>query len=885
VSGGVKRRIWTSDWFAGLVYGAVFLLVAYVIFPGSFQRLENAAYDLGVNLTHATPSNQIAVIAIDEASINTLGRWPWPRDYHADLIKMLSKDDAKVVGLTLFLSEPQVDQGDIFIRDMVNFYDHCSSLGVLAPFPVSSSPAPVSKLQAAPANCTGSPTPAPSSASLTLPPQVQKDLLTLRGKMQLAEQTLNADAKLAANVKSAGNVVIPVLFVLGQPLGNPNNQMPDYLLKNALGPVVNAPESQQPFTTKSMTAPEAEFATPAAAIGFLDDVPDQDGALRSTPLVLRYFGIYYPSLALAISMKYLNLQPGDVQVQPGQGVKVGHLFIGTDAHFRMHNFYYADDQGDSPFPVYSYADVYLGKIPASAFKDKIVLIGATAYGIGNSFPTPTSASMAPVMVLANVVSSILQQDFYTVPAWTNIVTLAALLLLIAYLAFILPHLKPGWAAAISLLLLIALCLVEFGFMRSRFVWIELMLPALLLVSGHLFMTVKLFRVTDKLRLRTEADSAESNKMLGLAFQGQGQLDMAFEKFRKCPMDDSIADLLYNLGLDYERKRQFNKAGSVYKYVNDYDPKFRDVNLRLKRSQQIEGRMVLGGGITTSGTLILGDNLQNPMLGRYRVEKELGKGAMGVVYQGRDPKINRVVAIKTLALSREFEADELDEVKQRFFREAETAGRLNHPNIVTIYDAGEEHDLAYISMEFLKGKNLTQYNKSGSLLPPEIVMEIVAKAAEALDYANAQSVVHRDVKPANIMYEQDTGTVKLTDFGIARITDSSKTKTGTVLGTPSYMSPEQLAGRKVDGRTDLFSLGVTLYQLLTGQLPFRAESMATLMFKIANEAHAPVTSLRPELPACVNTIIDKALQKKPESRYQHGADFARDLRACAAKIAH
>ncbi len=882
----MKRRIWTSDWFAGLVYGAVFLLVAYGVFPGTFQRLENAAYDLGVNLTHASPGNQIAVIAIDEASINTLGRWPWPRDYHADLINRLSKDSAKVVGLTLFLSEPQVDQGDVFIRDMVNFYDHCSSLGILAPYAVSNTPAAVTNAPAIPANCDAAHTPVPSVGTVVLPAQVQQDLQTMRGKLQFAEQTLNADAKLAASIKSSGAVVIPTLFILGEPLGKPNSQIPDYLLKNALGPVVNTPnDSNQPLTSKSMTAPEAEFAIPAAAIGFLDDLPDPDGALRSAPLVLRYYGIYYPSLALAVSMKYLNLQPGDVQVLPGQGVKVGNLFIGTDAHFRMHNFYYTGNNTDTPFPVYSYADVYLGKIPASAFQGKIVLIGATAFGIGNSFPTPTSASMAPVMVLANVVSSILQQNFYTVPVWTNIVTLAALLLLIVYLALVLPQLKPGWAALVSLLLLMALCLTEFGFMRSRFVWIELMLPALLLVTGHLFMTIKLFRVTDKLRLRTEADSAESNKMLGLAFQGQGQLDMAFEKFRKCPMDDSIADLLYNLGLDYERKRQFNKAGSVYKYVSDYNPKFRDVNQRLSRSQQLEGRVVLGGSTTTDGTLILGDNLQNPMLGRYQVEKELGKGAMGVVYQGRDPKINRIVAIKTLALSREFEADELTEVKQRFFREAETAGRLNHPSIVTIYDAGEEHDLAYISMEFLKGLNLTHYTKPGSLLPASVVMEIGAKAAEALDYADAQNVVHRDVKPANIMYEQENATIKITDFGIARITDSSKTKTGTVLGTPSYMSPEQLAGRKVDGRSDLFSLGVTLYQLLTGQLPFRAESISTLMFKIANDAHAPVTSLRPDLPGCVNTIMDKTLQKNPELRYRHGADLARDLRACAAKFTH
>ena len=176
--------------------------------------------------------------------------------------------------------------------------------------------------------------------------------------------------------------------------------------------------------------------------------------------------------------------------------------------------------------------------------------------------------------------------------------------------------------------------------------------------------------------------------------------------------------------------------------------------------------------------------------------------MGVVYLGKDPKIGRVVAIKTMALSQEFEGDELTDARERFFREAETAGRLQHQNIVTIFDAGEEHDLAYIAMEFLKGKDLADVTKDGHLLPVSRVLSIVARVAEALAYAHSQNVVHRDIKPANIMYDPDTDTVKVTDFGIARITDSSKTKTGMVLGTPSFMSPEQIAGKKVDGRSDL-----------------------------------------------------------------------------------
>ncbi|HEY0269255.1 MAG TPA: serine/threonine-protein kinase [Methyloradius sp.] len=368
------------------------------------------------------------------------------------------------------------------------------------------------------------------------------------------------------------------------------------------------------------------------------------------------------------------------------------------------------------------------------------------------------------------------------------------------------------------------------------------------------------------------------------FQSQGQLDMAFDRLRKCPMEDSVMDALYSLALDFERKRQFNKAENVFAYMAEYNPKYKDLEQRLSRSRAMAETVILGGtgGGRTNTSILQDGSVEKPMLGRYQIEKELGKGAMGVVYLGKDPKIGRVVAIKTMALAEEFEPDELEEVKERFFREAETAGRLNHPNIVTMYDAGEEHDLAFIAMEFLKGKDLAPYTKPDNLLPLLKVMDIVAKTAEALDYAHTQNVVHRDIKPANIMYELETSSVKVTDFGIARITDSSKTKTGMVLGTPSYMSPEQLAGKKVDGRSDLFSLGVMLYQMVTGQLPFKGDSMAALMYKIANEPHESVKTLNPELPQCLSDIIDKMLDKDMEKRYPRGAEIAADIRQCMSQ---
>jgi serine/threonine-protein kinase len=271
------------------------------------------------------------------------------------------------------------------------------------------------------------------------------------------------------------------------------------------------------------------------------------------------------------------------------------------------------------------------------------------------------------------------------------------------------------------------------------------------------------------------------------------------------------------------------------------------------------------------------------LGRYQLEREIGRGAMGIVYLGRDTAINRMVAIKAIPLASEFSDAELVEARSRFFREAETAGRLNHPNIVTIYDVGEERGLAYIAMEYLKGKHLSDYAKANCLLEPRKVLEIIGRTADALGFAHKQQVVHRDIKPANLMYDPSTDILKITDFGIARLSGAGSTRTGIVLGTPSFMSPEQLEGRTVTGHSDLFSLGVSLFQLLTGQLPFTADSMTGLMQQIAEAPHPPLRAFRPDLPACVENVIDRALAKNPDARYDSGAQMAAALEDCRSRI--
>ncbi len=265
------------------------------------------------------------------------------------------------------------------------------------------------------------------------------------------------------------------------------------------------------------------------------------------------------------------------------------------------------------------------------------------------------------------------------------------------------------------------------------------------------------------------------------------------------------------------------------------------------------------------------------LGRYEIIGELGQGAMGVVYKAKDPLIDRVVAIKTINLG--LAQEEKEEYEGRFYQEAKAAGRLNHPNIVTIYDVGKSGDFAYIAMEFLQGRELRDVMNDGGVLPVDQALDVVAQVALGLAYAHEHEIVHRDVKPSNIMVIRD-GHVKITDFGIARMASASvRTQTGMVLGSPKYMSPEQVMGKSIDQRSDIFSLGVMLYEMLTGQAPFNGENINAIMYQTLNAVPAPPNTLNAAVPEMLNFIVAKALAKKLEDRYQNAKDFAVDLRSC------
>jgi len=266
------------------------------------------------------------------------------------------------------------------------------------------------------------------------------------------------------------------------------------------------------------------------------------------------------------------------------------------------------------------------------------------------------------------------------------------------------------------------------------------------------------------------------------------------------------------------------------------------------------------------------------LGRYLIEAEIGRGAMGVVYRARDPKIDRLVAIKTISLLGQEPEDE-QEYRERFLQEARAAGRLSHPGIVTIFDAGEDPEThePYLVMEYICGQSLQKVlADSGRKLPVEAALHYVLEVAEALDYAHAQGVVHRDLKPGNILITEDNH-AKIADFGVARLNHAVVTHSGQIFGSPAYMAPEQLTKGQADARSDLFSVGVMLYSMLTGFRPFQGNSAETVCFKVMNVDPVPVTTFQAGIHPDLDRIVARSMAKDPDERYQRGAEFARDIR--------
>jgi len=568
------------------------------------------------------------------------------------------------------------------------------------------------------------------------------------------------------------------------------------------------------------------FADLATRDGFLQLQADSDGVLRRASLWLLHDGVMSPSLPLAIAFD-------------NQDAAVSHRMSSTEDAIFTSSY--------APLPRVDYHDLINQKVHPSVLDGATVFVDSSPELVAAEALLPSGQFVTISEVTASLLANVEHDRTIIAPSWVSAMEWLAPVLLAIVAVLFMPDRSRKDIAVMTGVAVILLLLTETLLLYILHVRIDLGRPMIIFVGVSM---LTLWLVGDE-----KKDLLDAFKK-GSDFLAAGRLEPAFAEFRRCTPSETIATSMYKLSLAFEQQAKPERAEAVLEWMK----RTHGTPESMSQKQKLSGAP--------------------ERLGRYVIEKRIGRGAMGAVYLAKDPRINRPVALKAIPIEKEFEDEELKEARLRFYREAESAGRLTHPNIITVFDAGEDKGLAYIAMEYVPGIPLKQFTDPKRLLAPKRALELCACTAEALDYAHNQGVIHRDIKPANLMYNPKEGSLKITDFGVARMTDNNSTKTGIVLGTPMYMSPEQLGAEDLKGHSDLFSLGVTLYELLAGEAPFKATNIAVLMTKITTEEASPISQLRAGIPPSVDAVLAKAMAKKPQDRFTCGAEMAIALRNCA-----
>ena len=835
----MKLTVNRTDLLITALIAVFYIFLSFKAFP-LLESVERIVYsvEMRLDLPRSMGENKIAIVNIDEKSLNQLGPWPWPRSLIAEMIRILKANGAKLIGLDLVFSQKEQNQG---LKEVKGLYEA------------------ISQQQ----ETTGE----------------KASYVWVLEKLKRIEESLDNDKKLSQTVKESGNIILPVVGKFGQydtELVIPSDS---FLDENSLKATGVGRKLEQYVSVNQLTTPFLELSENSRGIGHINLPPDEVMAGQVHLPFINYRGHIIPSMPIRLALDYLNKYPKQVVVQ-SEAIKLDKQIIPTTKGEIFVKF----KGGRKSFPYYSFVDILKVKKVPAVFDGKIVLIGFTAEDGGVSINTPVDPKMPRVELTANIIEGFINGRYLKRPEAMPYIE-SLLILVLGFLAcFFFPKLDYFSRTAVLGAMLFGIFITGLIHFMSLNIWFKVVYICFSLMTIYVVFLVKETVISQKTFALSSKEGFETNRMLGLSLQSQGLLDLAFEKLRKCPLDDDMKDVLYNLGLDFERKRMINKAITVYEYIVQEGEIFRDLDARIPKLRKFAGELPLGKHKRKDeGKLVISDDLDTkPTVGRYEILGELGQGAMGVVYKGRDPKINRLVAIKTIRFSDDFEEQQAKEVKERFFKEAELAGRLSHPSIISIHDVGEDYDLTYMAMELLEGEDLEHFCGKNSLLPLRKVLDIIAETADALDYAYTQGVIHRDIKPGNIMLLKN-GHIKVTDFGIAKAVSSSQTRTGIILGTPNYMSPEQINGMEIDGRSDIFSLGIVFFQLLTGQLPFGGKTLTELFYQITQAKHPSPRQINPKVIRPCEQLIDKALAKDPDQRFQRASNFAKYLRVLGEKI--
>ncbi|RKX28394.1 MAG: hypothetical protein DRP47_04420 [Candidatus Zixiibacteriota bacterium] len=807
---------------------SILVVITYINGFGPTESLQRSIDDALCQLTAPEGTrDHVVIVKIDDRAENEFGEWPWNRDILADLIAATAIGEPKVIVVNTDLSED-------------SYQDSAGYTSILA-----------------------------------------------------------------GQLSWMNNVVLPYDVALATFRSQKTNN-PEFLfyhsisVDNPLGEI----DENSSLIVRKIFLPAEKLLESKPLLGFTYVRPDKDRILRHQPLVMQYEGYCYPSLSLIAAAAYFGVPTSKVTIREGR-----EIAIGTQQNLTLndHGEYFINHLQDNSITTFSAADILSDDFNRSVLSGKVVVIEATSSDENNELVTPMNQGISTGTLRATIIENIINNNLLS-KINKPVVNMLVLFALGALFAFVLPLLT----LRNRFLLLTALLIITAGFNyylvsslrilpETIYIAIELLLfiiAAPFLDSG--FITGAKSNETDELLFKANKSASDNTSPQPIVVdppvnqhanhQRMLETETLGSTSGEYPTDHQTIDIDRDLSEENTRELSLDdNSETVATPETDVISNSQPVNPDM--SQTKTGRPAIVGfddssldvtpKAAQSGELQQTSQSQ-PLpagapdhLGRYQITENLGKGAMGMVYKGIDPAINRPVALKTIRLDFVNDPEEMEELKERLFREAQAAGKLSHPNIVTIYDVGSEEQLQYIAMEYLEGQTLEDMIKRKTQFNYKIIAQIVIQICSALQYAHDQGIVHRDVKPANIMILKNYQ-VKVMDYGIARIDSNSMTKTGIAMGTPNYISPEQLRGQKTDSRADLFSLGVVMYEMLLGKRPFKGENITSLIYSIMNHEPEKPSTVNPQIPLLFDRIIWKTLEKNPDARYQKASEIATAL---------
>ncbi len=798
---------------------SIFVVVLYMNDFGPVHRAQRSMNDWLCKVTASEDqSPNVAIVSIDARAQKQFGAWPWNYDRVADLVAATAGAEAKAIVLDFPLNENSAQ-------------DSAGNTRILA------------------------------------------------GQLSWAKQSVLQYDVALATYRTTKTSNPKFLFTNSIGVDNPLGELGDH----------------SSLQCRRIFLPAEKLLDAGSKLGFDYDAPDDDGTLRGHSLFMHYEGYYYPSMALAAAAQFLNIPQDQIKIRDGEFIQLGSQRTIPIDHNGQYFIRFSDG---NPFVTYSAADVLSNGFEFSHLKGKVVLIGPDAGDEQEIFRTSTYPTVPAIQVKATVIDNIINGRMIQIRDNVSSAQMLIMFLLGGIAAFVLPKVSSTFRQVVLLGGLVVLANVAFLMLSSMntltdfaFIGLELILFMIAspfidaqMVTGEIaapkadkHRTPKLSREdmnrpipVRELKSRPTDAEYERTAVLGPDNSVQGPSD---KTSANQPYDHQTLSADVDLSSDQGGGSDSGRVkGSAQPNPDWEDPSA----INLPDDEQESAPRPSGPSPLSDSDRLGGMPLTEiKSLGRYQIIGTLGKGAMGLVYKGIDPAINRPVALKTIRLDFVNDPTEMEELRERLHREAQAAGKLSHPNIVTIYDVGSEGFLQYIAMEYLEGQTLEDMIKKKTKFNYKIIAQIITQICMALDYAHERGIVHRDIKPANIMVLKDYS-VKVMDYGIARIDSNSMTKTGVAMGTPNYISPEQLRGLTIDRRADLFSLGVVMYEMLIGRRPFRGENITSLIYSILNNDPEKPSNINPQIPLLFDHVIMKALRKDPSERYQRASEVTNEL---------